>query len=356
MTAIFYKKEAEAFAERLVRILNDGAIALAMSVGHRTWLFDVMEHLPHSTSQEIAETAGLNERYVREWLAIMVTSSFINYDREAKTYYLPPEHSAFLTRTANANNFATLAQYISQLGNVEDEIVESFHNGGGVPYSHFQRFQQIMAEDSGQNLVFYLIESVLPLVPGIVPNLEKGILVLDVACGSGKALNKMAKAFPRSQFIGYDLSPQGISFAQKEAKQQQLTNIQFEVKDAATIDDIEKYDFITTFNAICDLAHPDLVLENIYQALRPQGFYLMQDINAQTDLGDNLHHPLAPLLYTISCMHSMTVSLAEGGAGLGTMWGQEKALAMLQKAGFATVEIKQLERDIISNYYVIQKS
>ena len=348
--------KAEAFAERLLDILNSGAIALAMSLGHRTKLWDAMENLPPSTSQQIADTTGLNERYVREWLAIMVTSRFIDYDRANKTYYLPSEHSAFLTRSASADNIATFAQYISQLGSVEDRIVECFHRGGGVPYRYFKRFHQIMAEDSGQTVVAHLIDSILPIIPGLIDALERGISVLDVGCGSGKALNRMAQVFSNSQFKGYDFSPEGISNAQAEAQQLELTNIEFEVKDAATIDEVEQYDLIATFDAIHDQAKPDVVLKNINRALRPNGFYLMQDIRAKTEVGDNLDHPLAPLLYTVSCMHCMTVSLAEEGMGLGTMWGEEKTLEMLREAGFKSIEIEQLDHDIMNNFYIIQKS
>ena len=356
MNTAFDTTKAENFAGRLIDILNSGGIALAMSIGHRTKLFDAMENLPPSTSLQIADRTGLNERYVREWLAIMVTGGFIEYDQANKTYHLPPEHSAFLTRSASSDNIATFAQYISQLGSVEEKIVNCFHHGGGVPYSDFQDFHQIMAEDSGQTVVAGLVESVLPLIPGLIPALEQGIKVLDVGCGSGKALNKMAQVFPQSQFKGYDFSPEAIANAKQESKQFNLTNIQFEIKDAATIDEKENYDLITTFDAIHDQAKPDVVLKNIYQALRPNGFYLMQDIRAKTDVGDNLGHPLAPLLYTLSCMHCMTVSLAEGGMGLGTMWGEEKTLEMLQEAGFESIEIKQLDHDIMNNFYIMQKN
>ena len=128
------------------------------------------------------------------------------------------------------------------------------------------------------------------------------------------------------------------------------------MKDAATFDECDRYDLIATFDAIHDQARPDIVLQNIYKALRPDGVYLMQDIRATTDVGGNMEHPIAPLLYTISCMHCMTVSLAYGGMGLGSMWGQEKALQMLSEAGFSSVEIKQLAHDFQNNYYIIKKS
>jgi len=113
---------------------------------------------------------------------------------------------------------------------------------------------------------------------------------------------------------------------------------------------------IATFDAIHDQTRPDIVLQNIYKALRPDGVYLMQDIRATTDVGGNLEHPIAPLLYTISCMHCMSVFLAYGGMGLGAMWGQEKALQMLSEAGFSSVEIKQLAHDFQNYYYIIKKS
>lgn len=356
MTATrFDPLKAENFANSLIDILNSGAIALAMSIGHRTALFDAMENLPPSTSEQIAQIAGLNERYVREWLGTMVTGGFIEYQQDKKTYYLPAEHAAFLTRSAASDNFATFAQYIAQLGSVEDQIVQCFYRGGGVPYSAFKRFHQIMAEDSGQTIVAHLTDSVLPLIPGLVDALSQGINVLDVGCGSGKAIIQMARSFPSSQFTGYDFSPEAIANAQTEANEYELNNVQFVVKDAATIDEVKKYALITTFDAIHDQAKPDVVLKNIYQALNATGFYLMQDIRAKTDVGDNLAHPFAPLLYTISCMHCMTVSLAEGGMGLGTMWGEEKTLEMLQEAGFKSVEIKQLEHDPMNNFYIMQK-
>ncbi|MFN6514809.1 MAG: class I SAM-dependent methyltransferase [Nostoc sp. CreGUA01] len=353
---IFDQTKAEGFAVRMLDILNNGALALMISIGHRTKLFDTLAELSPSTSQQIADAAGLNERYVREWLGAMVTGNFIEYHPVEKTYYLPQEHAAFLTRVAPTDNIAPFAQFISVLGAVEDRIVDCFHKGGGVPYSEFKRFHEVMAEDSGQTVVAALEEHILPLISGLTEALEQGIDVLDVGCGSGRALNKLAQLFPNSHFTGYDFSPEAIAIASTEAQQQGLTNIQFQVKDAATFDEVEQYDLITTFDAVHDQARPDLVLRNIYNALRPNGTYLMQDIHASTDVNGNMEHPIAPFLYTVSCMHCMTVSLAAGGMGLGTMWGQEKAMKMLSEAGFTGVDIKRLAHDLQNDYYILTKN
>ncbi len=346
---------AEAFAERMLGVVNDGALALMTSIGHRTGLFDAMAELPPSTSEQIAEAAHLNERYVREWLAAMVVGRVVEHDPENETYYLPREHAAWLTRAATPDNIAVTAQLIPLMGSVEDPVVESFRKGGGVPYSAFPRFHEVMAEDSGQTVVAALTEHILPLVAGLTERLEEGIDVLDVGCGSGRALNLMARKFPNSRFVGYDFSEEAIARARAEAEEHGTTNVRFEVKDAATLDEKARYDLITTFDAVHDQAKPAAVLEGIAGALRDDGVYLMQDIAGSSHLQNNMDHPVAPFIYTVSTMHCMTVSLALGGAGLGTMWGEEKAREMLEEAGFKKVEVKQLPHDIFNNYFIARK-
>jgi 2-polyprenyl-3-methyl-5-hydroxy-6-metoxy-1,4-benzoquinol methylase len=347
--------KAEAFAERMIGVLNDGALALMTSIGHRTSLFDVMAGLPPSTSEQIAFAADLNERYVREWLAAMVVGGVVEHDPHDKTYLLRPEHAAWLTRAATPDNIAVAAQYVPVLASVEDRIVECFRHGGGVPYSAFERFHEVMAEDSGQTVVSALTESILPLVPGLSARLEEGIDVLDVGCGSGRAFNLLARKFPESRFVGYDFSEEAISRARAEAAEHGAQNVRFEVRDAATLDEKERYDLVTTFDAVHDQAKPAAVLKGIADALRADGVYLMQDIAGSSHLHNNMDHPLGPFMYTVSTMHCMTVSLAQGGEGLGTMWGEEKALEMLKEAGFGEVEVKRLPHDFENSYYIAKK-
>ena len=351
----FDQERAEAFADRLVDILNSGALTIMTSIGHRTGLFDAMAGQPPSTSEQIAEAANLNERYVREWLGAMVVGRIVEHDPQDGTYYLPQEHSAFLTRAASPENIATFAQWIPLLGSVEDGIVESFENGGGVPYSAFPRFHEVMAEESAQTVVAALTDHILPLVPGLIERLEAGIDVLDVGCGSGRALNLLARKFPDSRFIGYDFSEEAIARARAEAQGHEAKNVRFEVKDVTALDEKERYDLITTFDAVHDQAKPAAVLKGIAQALEVNGVYLMQDIAGSSHHHNNLDHPIGPLLYTVSTMHCMTVSLAQDGEGLGAMWGEEKAKEMLEEAGFTKVEVEQLPHDFQNSYYIATK-
>jgi ubiquinone/menaquinone biosynthesis C-methylase UbiE len=331
--------------------MNKSALALMISVGHRTKLFDTMSNLPASTSTEIARNSNLNERYVREWLGALVTAKIIDYDPQSSLYSLSKEKANFLTRNGSFN-MATTAQFIPVLAQVEDEIIHCFENGGGVPYEKYHRFHDVMAEESSQTVLAELLDGILPVVPGIIERLQQGIKVLDVGCGSGRAINLMAKSFPSSQFVGYDFSKEGISNAEREKDSLGITNASFEQQDAANFDHQEHFDLITAFDAIHDQANPEKVLENIRSSLKPEGVFLMQDIAGSSKLENNLEHPLAPFLYTVSCLHCMTVSLALEGRGLGAMWGKEKAIEMLKDAGFSNVEVKQLPHDPINYFYV----
>ena len=349
---------AEKFAGRILTTLNEGALCLMMSIGHRTGLFDVLRTLPPATSPEIAERAGLNERYVREWLGAMVTAGVMEVDPATTRFVLPAEHAAYLTRSAAADNLAVFAQYIPLLGAVEDDIVACFQHGGGVPYARFPRFHAVMAEDSGQSVLSSLESHILPLVPGLAERLAAGLRLLDVGCGRGRILHRLAQLFPRSRFQGIDLSEEAIAYAREAAAQQRLPNIEFVVADLSDFDVTAEpggFDCVTTFDAVHDQARPLHVLKGIYRALKPDGIYLMQDIKGSSHVHENVGHPIGTFLYTISCLHCMTVSLAQGGEGVGAMWGEQMTRDYLRRAGFRSIETHQPAHDIQNNWYVVRK-
>ena len=346
----------QAFAGQLIGVLNSGMLTLMLSVGHRTGLFDTMSGMDAASSATIASAAGLDERYVREWLGAMTTGRIVEHDPQAGTYRLPPEHAAMLTRAAGPDNLASFAQFVALLGKVENQVVDCFRNGGGVPYSEYPEFQRLMAEESGQVLDAALISTVVPLVPGLHERLVAGIDVADVGCGSGHAINLLAQAYPSSRFVGFDFSEEGIAAARAEAAAAGSSNATFDVRDAATLSGPPAFDLITTFDAIHDQAQPARVLQGIHDMLRPDGVYLCVDIRACSDLAGNLDHPLGTFFYTVSCMHCMTVSLALGGDGLGAVWGEELALSMLRDAGFRDVEVRTVEGDIANNYYIARRA
>jgi SAM-dependent methyltransferase len=339
------------FGGRLLTVINDAMLGMMISIGHRTALFEAMKRAGPATSQGLAEEAGLNERYVREWLAAMTTGRVVEFDPATRRYTLPAGHAALLGRDATEGNMAPMFQFIAVLGGVETRIVDCFRTGGGVPYDAYERFHEVMAEESDQTVVAALEEAILPLVPGLAGRLSQGIDVVDIGCGSGRALNRLAAAFPHSRFTGYDLCASAVAAARRQAAALGLANVRFETRDVTHLEG-ESYDLVLTFDAVHDQAHPAAVLANIRRLLRPGGIYLMQDIDAASALEDNLQHPLGTFAYTISTMHCMTVSLAQGGVGLGTAWGEQLAVSMLRDAGFGEVEVHRLPHDIVNLYYV----
>ena len=351
----FDSAKLEQFEEKMSGALNGAALALMTSIGHRTGLFDVMSRMRPATSAEIADRSGLNERYVREWLAAMVTGGVIDYAPAHATYSLPREHAALLTRASRPDNVAATCQWIPALGSVEDRIVECFERGGGVPHSAYARFHELVAAESDETLLCSLVDAIVPLADGLPEALARGADVLEVGCGGGRALNRLAAAFPASRFTGYDVSARRIEAARAEARELRLTNARFAVRDVARLGHTDDFDCVTAFDTIHDQAHPDAVLSGIAEALRPDGVFLMRDIAGTSHLDRDVAHPLAPFLYTMSCLHCMTISLAAGGMGLGAMWGAERALRMLAEAGLARIELRRLPLDTLNLYFVARR-
>lgn len=354
-TLEFDQARAEAFGERIFGALMDACTIMLMSVGQQTALFDTMSNLYAVTSTELATASGLQERYVREWLAGVVVAGVVEYDPVAKTYRLPPEHAASLVRAAGPGNLAQLAQYPAVFSVVEQDLIAAFRNGGGVPYASYPRFQQVQREESAAIYDATLVDVTLALVPGLAARLEQGIDVADFGCGSGHAINVMARAFPNSRFTGFDFQDQSLATARSEAAAWGLANATFEAADVAALSRPSAFDLVIAFDAIHDQADPARVLANIAASLRPGGTFLMVDIAGSSHLENNVGNPLAVMMYTASLFHCMTVSLAQGGAGLGTMWGEELATQMLTEAGFRDVATHRVDGDIANVYYVCSK-
>lgn len=217
--------KVDAFSAKMLDILNGSMLSLMIGIGHQTGLFEVMANLPPCTSEQIALVAKLNERYVREWLATMVTGQIIDYDPVNNAYSLSSEHASLLTRVAGSNNMARFAMVIPFLASVQKDVVNSFQKGGGVSYAAYPDFMNLWAEINAERFDATLSQVILSLIPDVVKKMHQGIEVLDLGCGDGHVLNLMAKAFPNSNFTGYDFLEDGIDAAKKKAQSLGLTNI-----------------------------------------------------------------------------------------------------------------------------------
>lgn len=355
MTITDSTREAVDAEQRLVDILNDACLALMLSVGHRTGLFTSLRGAGPVTVEALADAADLQPRYVREWLGAMTVGGIVAHDADAATYHLTDDLADLLTDDGSAN-LAAFAQYVAVLGGVEDDIVTCFHDGGGVPYERYPRFHEVMEADSGQTVVAALTDDILPLVDGLTQRLDEGIDVLDVGCGRARALRLLAERHPASRFVGLDLSEEAITHARESATG--LSNLELRVGDAADLPapwEAGSFDLVTTFDAIHDQASPAAVVRGIRAVLRDDGVYLAQDIKTSGTHAGDRDHPLGPFIYTISCLHCMTVSLARDGDGYGAAWGVPAAEQLLRDSGFGSVAVHELPHDPQNAYYVARR-
>jgi SAM-dependent methyltransferase len=350
-TSSIDEKRVEQFAERLLTTYTEGIVTLMIDLADRTGLLETLAAAP-GTSSELAERADLTERYVRECLAALVTARIVDYDPSTRRYALPAEHAACLTGPGSLN-LAPFSRIITLLASHVPGVAKAFHEGGGVPYEAFRpEFTEVMDGMSRGLMDDQLLDGILPLTGDLPERLTAGVRVADIGCGTGHAVNLMARAYPRSTVVGYDLAADAIAAARAEAADWGLTNARFEVLDVTQLPADPPFAAVFAFDAIHDQVDPAGVLRRVRAALAPDGVFVMMDVKGASAVEENVGNPFAPLFYGISTLHCMTVSLAHGGAGLGTMWGEQLAMRMLADAGFAEVTLHDVPDDPFDTLYV----
>jgi 2-polyprenyl-3-methyl-5-hydroxy-6-metoxy-1,4-benzoquinol methylase len=344
------------FSEKMIDILNYGAINLAMAIGYRTGLFDVMDEFDSpQTVGDISDKAALNPRYVQEWLGVMTTAEIVELSQAESgenQYHLPQSCGDLITRRAGNSNLGVYTQEIPLLtASAMEAVIDGFVTGEGVSYDHYPKFQAFMSQLANAKHHQVLVNKFLPSVDNgrIIPRLASGIQVCDLGCAEGIAVILMAKAFPQSRFVGIDISSEAIDEARRQAQLQKIKNLDFLVLDAAGLENKKEmkglFDYVTAFDAIHDQTRPLDVLRGVNHILRSEGRFSMVDIAANSNLADNLANPMGSFLYTVSLMHCMPVGLVGGGTGLGMMWGREKAVEMLKDARFQRIQVLEIPDD-----------
>jgi SAM-dependent methyltransferase len=330
------QQRVKAFAARVMHSYAESVLTLMLDLSGRTGLLDALAQGP-GTSDALAERAGLEERYVREMLGSLVTGEFVEYEPASGVYTLPPEHAVCLTGS-DVRNMTPVSRATTLLAQHVPAVARAAREGGGVPYDAFRpEFTSVMDAMSRGRMDTVLVNAILPASADLPARLEAGIRAVDVGCGTGHAVNLMAQAYPNSTFVGYDLGADAIASATNEATELGLTNASFEVLDVTALPTDPPFDVAFAFDSIHDQVDPAGVLARIYASLAPGGRFVMVDIKASSRLEENIGNPYAPWLYGVSTLHCMTVSLAHGGAGLGTVWGEQLARRMLADAGFVEI-------------------
>ncbi|MCA9006225.1 MAG: class I SAM-dependent methyltransferase [Planctomycetaceae bacterium] len=349
-----YFESTALFEDRLQQIINQGSLTLMLSIGYRTGLFRVLADLDAATCEEISDRAGLQTKYVENWLAVMSTGGILEYDSIFQTYRLPAEYAALLLQRSGSHAYASSVQWVSLSAKLEDEIVNCFREGGPLPSDLFTRLQSQLIEDNSVSIMNGLFKHVFPLVPRLIMQLCEGRDVLQLGCGSGSTLIELARTFPASQFVGYDSSATLIDNARATARQKQVDNVTFLRCELTEIHTIESFDLVLALDILQDQAQPHRILEQVLTALRPEGTFLMQDLARSRNRELNLQHPLAGLLYSLSCVRKMAIS-NQAQTSDSSRWCQEKALQALHDLGFESIDVQTLPHDLISDYYVASK-
>jgi ubiquinone/menaquinone biosynthesis C-methylase UbiE len=344
------------FSDRLVTILNHSALNLALAIGYRAGIFDYLDQQEAPTSlTQLANGSGLHERYLKEWLGVMVCGEIIELHTapdEADRFSLPKNHADLLCRRAGGNNLGVYTQEMPLLTTCALEpLMADLRSAKGISYDHYPRFQSFMAQLADAKHREVLVDIFLPSVAGgrIIAQLREGIRVCDLGCGTGLAVCLMAAAYPASEFVGFDIDPQALEEGRRAADESGLQNVRFECADAAALVSQAAYKqsfhYITAFDAIHDQTRPLEALQSVRAMLTPEGAFSMVDIAADSELAENVSHPMGAFLYAVSLMHCLPVGLVSEGAGLGMMWGRQRALGMLEQAGFSKTSVEEIPND-----------
>jgi SAM-dependent methyltransferase len=335
--------KTETFLGKVIGDAGGMTTTIFAAIGDRLGLFKSLALGP-ATSTQLAARAHINERYAREWLGAMASAGYIEYDAVSHTFTLPSEYVPILAQENGPIFLGGLHQMLLGMAGPIDALEQAFQQGGGVAQATYdqnvwdgmERFTNGWYENP-------LVQQWLPVMPDVQERLEQGVSVADIGCGRGRGIIKLAQAFPRSHFVGYDVFQPSIDRANANAQAAGVADrVRFQHLDASH-GLPEQYDLITTFDVIHDAADPHGMLQSIRKGLRPDGRYLCLEMNGAETVEGNAG-PIGTLLYGFSILYCMTTSLHNHGEGLGTVGLPEsKVREMCREAGFSSVQRAPIE-------------
>ena len=345
------QQRTEQFVHRLLQDTSATTAIVMAGLGDRLGLFKNLDAQGPASAIEFAKRTGIHERYGREWLSAMASAGYLTYEPGTRQFALPAEHAPALVQERGPVFFGGLWDMLLGMLQPVDTVMQCFKNGSGVAQSDYPdaTYHGMDRFTAGwfENL---LLQQWIPAVPGVQAGLERGIDVADVGCGRGRAVIKLGERYPRSRIVGYDIYQPNVDRAIANAEAAGVgQRVRFERLDASGgIPD--QYDLITTFDVVHDAVDPRGLLQQIRQALRPEGTYLCLDVNCGDRLEQNAG-PLGTLFYGFSILYCMTTSLARGGEGLGTCGLPESKLRELAlAAGFRSVRRLPLDNPFNNLY------
>ena len=335
----------------LAGMMTGAHVAAMIALGMRLGLYRQLSGAGAMTSSDLARMTGLQERWLREWLRGQAAAGILEYGDDR--FELSAEAAALLADEDQmlylGGNFAALPFRMRTV----DDLPEAFRTGIGVNWDDRGVEGASFTEQLFRNWYRQvLVSGALPEIDGIVQRLTDGAKAADVGCGSGMAIIEMARAFPESQFHGYDISAHALARAAEHRAAAGVTNVTFHNAATSPLPGDASCDFITTFDCLHDMTHPEIAASAIRAAIKPDGVWFIADINAAPTFEEQLTSAQTPMLYAMSVLSCMSSSLSEpGGAGLGTLGLPEPAMrTLVEAAGFTRFRRVDLPHPINAFY------
>jgi 2-polyprenyl-3-methyl-5-hydroxy-6-metoxy-1,4-benzoquinol methylase len=328
------QEKLNALLGKMVGDLGAITTGAAVLLGDRLGLFCALSVGGKMTAEELAASTQTQPRLVREWLSAQAAAGYIEYEEETDRFYLSAEQEQVFVNDDSPAYMAGAFEVVSTLWLDEEKVRQAFRSGKGLGWHDhstclFRGTERFFRPGYNANL----IGSWLPALAGVIEKLERGADVADVGCGHGASTVLMAKAFPRSRFVGFDYHAPSIESARKAAEQVGVEdNTRFEVATAKTFGGT--YDLVAFFDCLHDMGDPQGAAAHVYNALKPDGTWMIVEPFAHDTLAANLN-PVGRIYYAASTFICTPASLSqEVGLGLGAQAGEARLRRVVTEGGF----------------------
>jgi len=328
------QRKLEKFLGQVVGELGAAMNAALVLIGEKLGLYKAMAGAGPMTAAELAKKTNTDERYIREWLSAQAAGGFVTYLPDKQAFLLPDEQ-AFALAVEDSPAYLPGAFYlVSAIIKDESKLVEAFRTGDGVGWdehdvSLFEGTEKFFRPNYAANLV----SSWIPSLSGIDEKLKRGARVADVGCGHGASTILMAKAYPNSEFVGFDYHGPSVGWARRAAAKAGAKNATFEV---ATAKDFHgaRYDLVVFFDCLHDMGDPVGASRHVHEMLNPDGAWMIVEPFANDKLEENLT-PFGRLAYCASTMICTPASRAqEVGLCMGAQAGEARMRKVVMDGGF----------------------
>lgn len=336
MQMVADEAKLQKFIEKAVNEWGATEGALITFVGDRLGLFKAMAGAGEVTPQELAEKTGTHPRMITEWLSGQAAGGYVIYNSTKRTFSLPEEHALALTDENSPAYVAGFYQSLVSLFKDVEKIIEAFKTGKGLGWGdHHHYLFEGTERFFRPNYLANLTKSWIPALEDVEFKLKNnGAKVADVGCGHGASTIMMAKAYPKSNVIGYDFHRPSIEWAKKRAEKEGLKNLTFEVAKSSDYPG-DDYDLVTFFDCLHDMGDPAGAAKHVLQTLKKKnGTWMVVEPFANDQLEDNLN-PIGRVFYSVSSLVCVPASLNENGPALGAQAGEQRTIEIMKLAGFS---------------------